>query len=110
MLYKHKYLATHRVQSILIVLNWTISIALPIVLFFFDGALKYDEEARLCALTAHRLSTAVYGVTTVFVTPPNIAAIFYHAHRQSRRVVAFVSDKKDLQSMVNDGLIFCFFL
>ena len=96
-LHKHKYLATYRVHSILIVLNWTIGIASPILPIFFEGALAYDKDARLCVPIVRKTSISAYCITTTFIIPLNIAgivygAIFYHARRSSRRVVAFVSD------------------
>ena len=96
-LYKHKFLVTYRVQVCLILLNWTLGVVLPIVPIFFDGGFVYEKEARLCVPTTHRFLTSMYGVTTAFIIPLNIAiivysAIFYHTRRSSRRVVAFVSD------------------
>lgn len=95
--YKHKFLVTYRVQVCLIVSNWTLGVVLSIPPIFFEGGFVYEKEARLCVPTTHRFLTSMYGVTIAFIIPLNIAAIvysaiFYHARRSSRRVVAFVSD------------------
>jgi hypothetical protein len=93
-LYKHRYLLTWRTHWILIIINWTVSIIIPIRPLFYQNGFGLEVESRSCVITPKIVSISMYVVSIVFLIPLNVVTIVYglilHRARQSTRRIAFV--------------------
>ena len=93
-LYKHKYLLTWRVNRILILLTWLISLIICLPPFFIDGGYALEEESRSCVISSKIPALALYISVVSVLTPFHIIIIVYllivlHVHRSTRRVWNF---------------------
>jgi hypothetical protein len=92
--YKHKFLLTWRTHWILIIVNWLVSIIIPIRPLFYQNGFELEIESRNCIVTPKIVSISMYVVVTIFIIPLNIVTIIYgvilHYVRQSTRRVATV--------------------
>jgi hypothetical protein len=93
-LYKHRYLLTWRTHWILIIINWTLSIIIPIRPFFYPNGFRFEVESRSCVVTSKVVSISMYVVGIIFLIPLNVVTIVYglilHRARQSTRRIAAV--------------------
>jgi hypothetical protein len=93
-LYKHRYLLTWRTHWILIIINWTVSIIIPIRPLFDPNGFGLEVESRTCVVTPKVVSISMYVVPIVFLIPLNVVTIVYglilYRVRQSTRRIAVV--------------------
>jgi hypothetical protein len=93
-LYKHRYLLTWRTHWILIIINWTVSIIIPIRPLLYPNGFRLEVESHSCVVTPKIVSISLYVVTIVFIIPINVVTIVYglilHRARQSTRRIALV--------------------
>jgi len=93
-LYKHRYLLTWRTHWILIIINWTVSIIIPIRPLFYPNGFRLEVESRICVVTPKIVSISMYVVAIIFLIPLNVVTIVYglilHRVRQSSRRIALV--------------------
>jgi len=90
--YKHKFLLTWRTHWILILINWVISIVIPIEPLLHQNGFELEIESRNCVVSPKIVSVSMYVVVIVFIIPLNIVTIIYgviiHHVRQSTRRIA----------------------
>ena len=89
--YKHRFLLTFRVHWYLIILNWTISLSLPVTALLIPNAYVFVEEMRICMINTNIFRSLTYLFASGFLIPFTIVIaiycqILYRTHQSNRRI------------------------
>jgi len=74
--YKHTFLLTYHVHFILIAIQWTLGLILPISILTSSHR-QYQTETSQCFITIKNVSQTLYGMISMFLLPMTIISICY---------------------------------
>ncbi|UJR25231.1 hypothetical protein I4U23_006583 [Adineta vaga] len=74
--YRHTFLLTYHIHFILIAIQWTLGLMLPISILT-SGHRQYQTETSQCFITIKDVSQTLYGMISMFLLPMTIISICY---------------------------------
>ncbi len=88
-LYKRRNLVTFRINGIMIILSWIISIIISSGMLISPVSFQYESESRFCTITSKVFHTSFPLMIIAFIIPVNIIVTLYglvlwHTTRASR--------------------------